>query len=535
MVACGSDIFLKEQQDVGAAAQNDGSNSLADSDEGPAANLKITPDVPLHLYWYAQEAPPKESYTYTITNPTNQDITWSASVTHPWLSLSKSSGTLAAQKSESVILSLAAAAADLATQDYSGSVKFSDAAGATSRALQIKVTNGPFAKWSHGPPRSSDYIPIGVWLQSPGPKGESYCSSSNSTVNEYQQIGINLYINLWQQDSVYPLAERLCDLKRAGMPAVVQHDEIDALKDSPDLDNVLAWSLPDEPDNSNPAKFSPEEIQDMGAEVATKDPTRPSWLNFGQGIAYELWIGSVWSAHPDKADAYADYSKGADWLSFDVYPVTNVHPSVKGDLELVADGMRNLTEWSGAQKPTMNWIETTHLGDPINRPTPHQMEIEVWMSLFTSLEKSAVAGAGGVGYFAHEFVPTLTEAGLLTYPDIKDRVREVNQMIMDLAIPLNAPPEPNAVQVSSSNPEVPITAVVRRFGFDTYLFTVSMRDDKTTATFEIVGIAPESVAEVVGENRTIAVENGTFTDLFDAIGEKHRYQRHIYKIRPAGL
>ena len=58
----------------------------------------------------------------------------------------------------------------------------------------------------------------------------------------------------------------------------------------------------------------------------------------------------------------------------------------------------------------------------------------------------------------------------------------------------------------------------------TYIFAVSMRNQPATATFTCKQTAPAS-AEVLGENRAVAVNGGVFTDAFSP------YAAHLYRLR----
>ena len=52
-----------------------------------------------------------------------------------------------------------------------------------------------------------------------------------------------------------------------------------------------------------------------------------------------------------------------------------------------------------------------------------------------------------------------------------------------------------------------------------------MRNVPTTGTFDVKDITAAAVAEVIGEARTIPVQNARFTDSFAAYGS------HTYRIR----
>ena len=128
------------------------------------------------------------------------------------------------------------------------------------------------------------------------------------------------------------------------------------------------------------------------------------------------------------------------------------------------------------------------------------------------------------GYFAHIFMPSFIEAGLLSNAAMKSGVAAINQQIKSLAPVLNTPPIGNAVTVSSSNTATPVDILVKRGG-SLHVFAVAMRSGSTTATFTLRGVT-SGTATVLGESRTIPISNGRFSDAFAG------YAVHLYQIGP---
>ena len=205
-----------------------------------------------------------------------------------------------------------------------------------------------YAKWTRGPPSDPSYFPIAVWLQSEG----------NAT--KYAAIGVNLFIGLWQG----PTDDQLNVLADAGMPAVADQSGVWAshLNDA----TIPAWRIPDdEPDNAQPDGsggygpcISPSTIVSDYQAIVAADATRPVYLNLGQGVAYDAYVGRG-SACSGRLDMYAEYEKGADIVSFDIYPVNNTDGTTHGNLWYVAQGVDRLRQWSEYKKPVWNWIEVT--------------------------------------------------------------------------------------------------------------------------------------------------------------------------------
>ncbi len=358
---------------------------------------------------------------------------------------------------------------------------------------------GYYSKWSNGPPSDQGFFPIGVWHQSP------------SNAARYKAIGIDQYIGGWPRRP----GETLEALLKAEMPLIGTQNE--ANLESPANPIIHGWLLSDEPDNAQPLSggdfgpcILPAEIQRLYGEATQKDATRPVLLNFGQAVANEGWPGRgvECSAHYEH---YPEYIKAADIVSFDLYPVNEGVP-----LWWIGKGVERLREWAQYHKPVWAWIETTaYNGGP--KPAPDDVRAEVWMAL--------IHGAMGVGYFCHVFKPETNEAALLSDPDMRDAVAELNRRIRDLAPVLNTPSVANGVAVTSSNSAVPIDYMLKRWGGATYLFAMGSRPaGETTAKFQLSGAPATVVAEAIGESRSIPVQAGVFEDRFKD------YQIHLYRI-----
>ena len=264
--------------------------------------------------------------------------------------------------------------------------------------------------------------------------------------------------------------------------------------------------LPDDP------CIDPDIIVNYYKTIQEKDPTRPVYLNLGQGVSYIDWVGRG----DCRADtlSYPEYIEACDIISFDIYPVTSKYELVRNNLWFVAQGIDNLRRWSRDNKPVWCWIETTHINSE-NKPTPSQVKAEVWMAL--------IHGAKGFGYFCHEWVPEPNPKALLDDPVMFPAVSEINAQIHQLAPVLNSPDISGVVSVESGNVEVPVNIMVKHFEDSLYVFAVSMREGTATVTFTMNGI-PHGEITVIGENRKLSISDGRFEDNFN------NYEVHLYKI-----
>jgi hypothetical protein len=373
---------------------------------------------------------------------------------------------------------------------------------AASAEKEAAMTTNP--AWKNGPPADASYFPIAVWLQDP------------KNAPRYKAAGINLFVGLWKG----PTEEQLKALTDAGMPVICDQNEV-ALKHKDDP-IIVAWMHGDEPDNAQALPsgkgygppIKPEKIVADYEEIRKKDSTRPVMLNLGQGVAWDNWHGrGVRSRHPED---YPEYIKGGDIVSFDIYPVAHDKPEVKGKLWYVAQGVERLVKWSEGKKIIWNCVECTRIGAS-TKATPEQVRSEVWMAL--------IHGSKGLIYFVHEWKPKFCEWALLEDPPMLEAVTALNKQIKELAPVLNSATVEKGVTVESSNAEVPVATMVKKHGGATYLFAVAMREGETKATFALAGLPAQAKAEVLGENRSVDVKDGSFQDAFKAYGV------HLYRLQ----
>jgi hypothetical protein len=361
----------------------------------------------------------------------------------------------------------------------------------------------PYTQWSRGPDGGAEFFPIAVWLQSP------------ANAQRYRAAGFNLYVALWNG----PTEAQLQQLKDAGMRVVCSQNRTGlAHRNDP---TIVAWMHGDEPDNAQSLGGSkgygppilPEKIVESYNRIRAADPNRPVLLNLGQGVAWDGWYGrGVRTNHPED---YAEYVKGCDIASFDIYPVAYDNAAVAGKLWYVALGVERLKQWAQG-RPVWNCIECTRIQNKQqHKATPQQVRCEVWMSL--------IHGSMGIIYFVHEWQPQFNESALLSDPEMLTAVTQINQQIAALAPVLNSPTLPDAAKVASSNAAVPVATMVKRHDGAVYLFAVAMREGQTRARFAVHGLAGPLSVEVLGEQRTLDLKDGVFEDDFAPWGV------HLYR------
>jgi hypothetical protein len=349
-----------------------------------------------------------------------------------------------------------------------------------------------------------NFFPLAVWVQNP------------SRAAEYKKAGINTYVGLWNG----PTESQLAELDKHGMKVVCHQNKVGLAHKN--KETIIAWMHGDEPDNAQPLgkgkkgwgpPIAPSKIVEDYKKLKATDPARPVLLNLGQGVAWDGWIGrGVRTNHPED---YPEYVKGADILSFDIYPASHDHKDVAGKLWLVADGVTRLRKWSNDRKTVWNCIETTRISNEKAVVTPEQVRAEVWMSL--------VRGSKGIIYFCHQFKPRFIEAGLLAEKEILAAVTKTNDQIQKFAPVLNSPTVSGGVRIESPA-DRPVEVLCKKHGGVTYLFAVAMRGKEASATIHVPGAPDGSLVEAIDEDRTIPIREGRFTDDFAPWGV------HLYRV-----
>lgn len=370
----------------------------------------------------------------------------------------------------------------------------SDAGFAGDTLLAWWGGNTYYAKWSKGPSSDPSFFPIAVWLQSP------------PNAQRYRDAGINLYIGLYDG----PTDAAIAALSKAMVPAVCDFSAARINEKS-----LWAWLQPDEPDNAQGTApnympcIEPAVLVTSYNKWKAADPDRPVWLGLGRGVSATQWVGR--GTCTGKTEMYPEYAKAADILSFDIYPANDKEP-----LEEESQGIDNLRMWSGNTKPVVADIEGSRINTENTRPLPAQITSEIWMAL--------VHGAAGIQYFCHRFTPTFSETDCLDDAPTAAAMLAANTQIKSLAQVLNTQSVGNGVTVQSSDAQIPVDTMLKRYQGATYLFATEMRGGMAKATFTLRDFPSAASAEVVGEKRTIDVKAGVFTDDFASYGV------HIYKI-----
>ena len=332
-----------------------------------------------------------------------------------------------------------------------------------------------------------------------------------------KDVGLNLYVVLTGNSN-------LSLVQRNGMHAILQQSDWRTNPTAIDSAAVVGWELFDEIDMQQGPGRGYAALNDILAKLPNDH--RMHYNNFGKGVMF-------WETDADAAHFVTDF---AQVVSNDIYWFTdsNVPGSSEGGRLLnggrpltpaqtrraanygyTVDRMRFLAK---GRKPVWNFVEvgwpsTLTAAQGGQAIQPAEVRAAVWHSI--------IAGARGIIYFNHSFGgPNQSQHCLResAYARVRAAVKSTNQQIAQLAPVLNAPFDDGFVTVNSS-----VRAMAKYYGGEHYVFAGSRENIASTGTFTLIGTT-NGKATVIGENRTILISNGKFSDNFADGNAIHIYQ-----------
>jgi hypothetical protein len=383
---------------------------------------------------------------------------------------------------------------------------------ASSDAVQLRNVDGGqnyYSQFSNSLPFDTSYFPIGVWFES---------VVSQRDVDLDKDAGLNLYVVLTGNSD-------LSLVQRNGMRAILQQSEWRNNQAAINSPAVAGWELFDEIDMQQGTDRGYTTLNDILAQLPNDGRLR--YNNYGKGVMF--WETNEQAKHfvndfqqVVSNDIYwftdpnvSGSSEGARLLN-DGRPLTPTQARRAANYGYTVDRMRALATKS---KPIWNFIE---VGWPLTETEaqgaraiqPAEITAAVWHSI--------IAGARGIIYFNHSFGGPNTTQHCLREPEyaaVRAAVRRTNQLITQLAPELNAPFADGFV---SASPSVRTMAKFHESKY--YVFAGSKENVASKPTFSLSGIN-SGEATVIGENRTISISNGRFSDSF---GDGNAI--HIYRI-----
>jgi hypothetical protein len=410
----------------------------------------------------------------------------------------------------------------------------------TASALTLKPVDGGakfYTRFSQGLPAKPSYFPIGVWFES---------VLSQADIDKDRDAGLNTYLVLTGNSNL--------DLVRSnGMHAIVGSDLGDHRA-------IGGWFLADEVDMTHGPSNGYAEMQRVAA--ATPDDGRLRYSGYGKGVLF--WESDAEAArfvihYQDivQADAYfftdndvCDSSQAGGEPGI----VETDHCHVASNYGWIIDRLQGLVSPPGSE-PVWAVVEVGHPFSEEDWPsiTPPQIRAAVWQSI--------IAGARGIIYFNHSFGgPNPTQHALRepAYAPQRAVVRATNAQITRLAPVLNSP-----IVGSGWSQGAGTTAMVKwatgkksaknrckknkkckkaegkksakkrckknkkckNAKGQLYVFAGS-EGSSVQGRFSLPCVS-DAKAAVVGENRTVPVRNGSFSDHFADGNAIHIYRINV--------
>ena len=346
-------------------------------------------------------------------------------------------------------------------------------------------TTGGEPALSGGSAALAHLFPIGVYVQAPASFGM------------WKSRGVNTVVVVPDGNS-----------EKAWNKAAIRHGlyEIRAPASNPASDvankNLLAWALPDEPDDVT-TQVPYARVQRTYRAWKRIDPRLPVYINFN----------GQFNQHDVKTDAsgdswYHQYVKGANWITSDLYPVNNGQGN---DLGVIGREVAQLRQLAGS-KPVFVFIESGAYDARNPVITPGQFRGEVWEAI--------IHGARGIFYFPVQVTPHFKYD--VTPPAVAAEMTRQDATITKLAGVLQGtinPPSLGAVAPP------PLQVAWRSSSGHSYFFVLNLSPQ--AADHQIIalrGTGSAASATVYGENRTVQISDGTITDNFGP------YAVHIYQV-----
>jgi len=360
-------------------------------------------------------------------------------------------------------------------------------------------------------PFPAGVFPIGVWMD---------CMAGDvNRVNIDKSAGINVLVAPCHDGTSLSL------LRSSGMYAIL-HEEWVAQAGGQGAESI-AWMGLDEIDMQRSAAAGCAELQ--GSKGSLPRSGRFFWSNFGKGVEY--WLSN---------SEAACYLAVPDVPSVDLYWMTDENACSGGEggnmpgvvkrpgaaLEdqcklpvnygLTVQRMRSLIS-PARSKPVWNFVELGRPWGESNReaiPLP-SIRAAVWHSI--------IAGAMGITYFNHSFQPLSgcggTPAIIRDCPDIRSFVTGLNAEVQGLAPVLYAPRLSSGFSANAN-----VRALAKWSGGKFYVIAAQAAfGGPLTGNFSI-GCVGNATATVLGENRTIPVTAGAWSDNFADMNAVHIYR-----------
>jgi hypothetical protein len=217
-------------------------------------------------------------------------------------------------------------------------------------------------------------------------------------------------------------------------------------------------------------------------------------------LSSHVWSGA--SQLPNAAALYPGLVARAEMLGWYVYPLQGL--CRKSALAAVYHGQRDLVALARG-KPTYQWIEADAMGLCAGLdPSPATIRAQTWLAV--------AGGARGIGYFPENWKPA-----------VRAEITRLNTELRSLAPALLGPEVPVSVAAPSR-----VLAGGRTLNGAVYVIAVNPTFARVGARLSVPALGSRQL-RVWGEDRTVTVRDGIFTDRFRGL------QARVYVAPPPGL
>ena len=376
---------------------------------------------------------------------------------------------------------------------------------ATDGARDSSATDAPADGTTPAPKFLDGFFPIGVWTQ------------PMKNFDRWKARGINTLVGNEDESKTVTIEAWSTAAEAAGLHMIRRP----LTKPEDDLGKklLLAWDLPDEPDNKATTE-TPASMKTQYDAWKKIDPTRPIALNFSGG---NVWFATGSNAQCNGPgdgtatdDCYPAYIAAADWVGNDFYPIAGWDPPQ--DLALVGKIIDKLAGWSKG-KPQFAFVETCDQQLPwapkAGGPTADQLRGEIWDAI--------IHGARGITYFADQLGGGGTSFTWDGTPTANaDELTKQNALITSLASVLQGEIDPSGW---SAKVTAPLETAWRYDAGSAYFFVLNLSATaKPKQAIALTGTKSTS-ATLFGTTTTIPITASTITDDFAA------YEVKIYVVK----
>lgn len=408
-----------------------------------------------------------------------------------------------------------------------GLMALTGCSGRISTNLPAETTKSPalrgpdggsdyYGRFEDSLPTEDSFFPVGVWLES---------ITDAADLKQDAEVGINTYVDVTTDSNSDLLsdadAQILASWDAPASRGSVLADEVDMWAGPGSAEWTGAW--PGQDSICTPAHGKcGYTVQGQLAGLLPEGTL--SYANYGKGVTF-------WESDEQAARFVNDYQ---DIVSADNYWFTDPNICVESEggtllkepRELktsecrrasnygwTVERLRSLVSPLGT-KPVWSFVEVGHPSTEPDAPTitGPQIRAAVWSSI--------IHGARGIIYFNHSFAGSCPSHHVLRDcgNNLRAEVAALNQQVFLLAPVLNSPFLDGAL---ASSPD--IDAAVKVHSGDLYVLAGTTGSAAPQATFSLQ-CTRDGDAEVVGEDRSVTVRNGRFTDSFAGADDVHIYK-----------